>query len=61
VRRAILQEVKRRAKAAAPGQRPDVGDLLAQLSRMALRLERYRNVQVESIYDFAAPPGRTAS
>ena len=41
--------------------RPGVGDLLAQLSRMALRLERYRNVQVESIYDFGAPPGRTAS
>jgi hypothetical protein len=61
VRRAILQEVKRRAKAAAPGQRPDVADFLAQLSRMALRLERYRNVRVESIYDFAAPPGRTAS
>ena len=61
VRRAILQEVKRRAKAEGPGQRPDVGDFLAQLSRMALRLERYRNVQVESIYDFDAPPGRTAS
>jgi hypothetical protein len=61
VRRAILQEVKRRAKGAAPGQRPDVADFLAQLSRMALRLERYRNVQVESIYDFGAPPGRTAS
>jgi hypothetical protein len=61
VRRAILQEVKRRAKAAGQGQPPDVGDLLAQLSRMALRLERYRNVQVESIYDFDAPPGRTAS
>jgi hypothetical protein len=61
VRRAILQEVKRRAKGAAPGQRPDVADFLAQLSRMALRLERYRNVQVESIYDFDAPTGRTAS
>ena len=61
VRRAILQEVKRRAKAAAPGQRPDVGEFLALLSRMALRLERYRNVQVESIYDFDAPTGRTAS
>jgi hypothetical protein len=60
VRRAILQEVKRLAKAAAPGQRPDVGDFLARLSRMALRLERYRNVRVESIYDFDAPQGRTA-
>jgi len=61
VRRAILQEAKRRAKAAAPGQGPDVEEFLALLSRMALRLERYRNVRVESIYDFDAPPGRTAS
>ena len=60
VRRAILQEVKRRAKLAAPGQRPHVADFLALLSRMALRLERYRNVPVESIYDFGGPPGRTA-
>ena len=61
VRRAILREVKRRTKAAAPGQRPDVEDFLAQLSRMALRLDRYRNVRVESIYDFDSPQGRTAS
>jgi len=61
VRRAILQEVKRRTKAAGPGQRPDVEDFLAQLSRMALRLGRYRNVRVESIYDFDSPQGRTAS
>jgi hypothetical protein len=38
-----------------------VADFLAVLSRMALRLERYRNVRVESIYDFDAPPGRPAS
>jgi len=54
VRKAILKEAKRRAAAGA-----DVGDdFLAQLSRMALRLERYRNVRVESIYDFDAPAGR---
>jgi hypothetical protein len=56
VRKAILKEARRRA---ASGE--DVGDdFLAQLSRMALRLERYRNVRVESIYDFDAPPGRNA-
>jgi hypothetical protein len=60
VRRAILKEAKRRAKATPPGRHPDVDDFLAQLSRMALRLERYRNVRVESIYDFDAPHGRTA-
>jgi hypothetical protein len=61
VRRAILKEASRRVKATPAGQQPDVEDFLAQLSRMALRLERYRNVRVESIYDFDAPQGRTAS
>jgi hypothetical protein len=37
-----------------------VVEFLALLSRMALRLERYRNVRVESIYDFEAPQGRNA-
>jgi hypothetical protein len=60
VRRAILKEAKRLAEAAPPGQAPDGDDFLAQLSRMALRLERYRNVRVESIYDFDAPQGRPA-
>ena len=60
VRRAILKEAKRRAGSALPGQGPDVEDFLALLSRMALRLERYRNVRVESIYDFDAPAGRNA-
>ena len=56
VRKSILKEARRRASAGA-----DVGDdFLAQLSRMALRLERYRNVRVESIYDFDAPAGRNA-
>ncbi|MBS1108777.1 MAG: hypothetical protein H6Q88_769 [Anaeromyxobacteraceae bacterium] len=60
VRRAILKEAKRLVEAAAPGQAPDVDEFLAQLSRMALRLERYRNVRVESIYDFDALQGRNA-
>jgi len=60
VRRAILKEAKRLVEAAPPGQAPDVDEFLAQLSRMALRLERYRNVRVESIYDFDSPQGRNA-
>ena len=58
VRRAILKEAKRRAQEAAPGSAPDVEEFLAVLSRMALRLERYRNVRVESIYDFEAAQAR---
>ena len=61
VRRAILKEAKRLTKEAPPGQLPDGDEFLAQLSRMALRLERYRNVRVESIYDFASPQGRPAA
>jgi hypothetical protein len=57
-RKAILAEVKRRRKAAPKGTEPDVEPFLAQLSRMALKLERYRNVRLESIYDFA-PEART--
>ncbi|MEI6224746.1 MAG: hypothetical protein WCS72_08325 [Deltaproteobacteria bacterium] len=60
VRRAILKEAKRRQKEAPAGQGPDVVEFLALLSRMALRLERYRNVRVESLYDFDAPQGRNA-
>ena len=52
-RKAILAEVKRRKKAAGKGGTVDVGDLLALLSRMAFKLERYRNVRLESIYDFS--------
>jgi hypothetical protein len=59
-RKAILAEVKRRkiATAAASGQkkarlvRIDEGPLLDLLSSMALKLERYRNVTVEAIYNF---------
>jgi hypothetical protein len=52
-RRAILAEVKKRKKAAGRGGTPDVAGLLALLSRMAFKLERYRNVRLESIYDFS--------
>ncbi len=58
VRKRILKEVRRRRKAAGKGAAPDVSGFLCALSRMALKLERYRNVRVESIYDFEAPePG----
>jgi hypothetical protein len=49
----ILAEVKRLKKAAGKAGRPDVEGLLATLSRMAFKLERYRNVRLESIYDFS--------
>ncbi len=52
-RKAILAEVKRLRKAAGRRGRLDVMDFLARLSRMAFKLERYRNVKVESIYDFS--------
>jgi hypothetical protein len=55
VRKRILGEAKRRLKAAGKGGQPDVEAFLATLSRMALKLERYRNVRVESIYDFEQP------
>jgi hypothetical protein len=57
-RKAILAEVKRMRKAAPRGTEPDVAPFLARLSRMALKLERYRNVRLESIYDFS-PEART--
>jgi hypothetical protein len=57
-RKAILAEVKRMRKATPKGSEPDVKPFLARLSRMALKLERYRNVRLESIYDFS-PEART--
>ncbi len=52
-RKAILDEVKRRRKAASKGGAPlDPQAFLATLSQMALKLERYRNVRLESIYAF---------
>jgi hypothetical protein len=57
-RKAILAEVKRMRKAAPKGATIDVEPFIAQLSRMALKLERYRNVRLESIYDFS-PEART--
>lgn len=59
-RKAILGEVKRLRKAAPRGQAPDTGAFLAQISRMAMKLERYRNVRLESIYDFSQE-SRTAT
>ncbi len=55
VRKTILSEVKRLKKQAGKGQVPDVESFLATLSRMAFKLERYRNVKVESLYDFRQP------
>jgi len=57
-RKAILAEVKRMRKAAPKGAEPEVQPFLARLSRMALKMERYRNVRLESIYDFS-PEART--
>jgi hypothetical protein len=57
-RKAILAEVKRMKKEAQRGATIDVTPFLARLSRMALKLERYRNVRLESIYDFS-PEART--
>jgi hypothetical protein len=52
-RKLILAEVKRLKKAAGQAGKPDPGPFLATLSRMAFKLERYRNVRLEAIYDFA--------
>ncbi len=59
-RKAVLAEVKRLRKAAPKGGRPDAAAFLAQLARMAMKLERYRNVRLESIYDFS-PDARTTT
>ena len=58
VRKQILAQVKRLRKEAGRAGRPDVGAFLALLSRMAFKFERYRNVRLESIYDFS--PGALA-
>jgi hypothetical protein len=54
VRKEILAEVKRLKKEAGRGGSPDVPAFLGVLARMAIKLERYRNVRLESIYDFSA-------
>ncbi|HVI74655.1 MAG TPA: hypothetical protein VM683_06685 [Anaeromyxobacteraceae bacterium] len=66
VRKLILNEVKRQKKEEGKGTPFDVAAFVASLSRMALKLERYRNVKVESLYDFrpesrplATPPPRS--
>jgi hypothetical protein len=53
VRKRILAEVKRLRKLAGRKGSPDVKGFLALLSRMAFKFERYRNVRLESIYDFS--------
>jgi hypothetical protein len=56
VRKQILAEVKRMKKEAAKsGGELDARPFVALLSRMAFKLERYRNVKVESLYDFRQP------
>ncbi len=56
MRKRILLEVKKlRKEAAKNGAGADVAGFLALLSRMAFKLERYRNVKIESIYDFTKP------
>ncbi len=60
VRKTVLAEVKRLRKAAGKGHLPDVEAFVATLSRMAMKLERYRNVKVESLYDFR-PEARAAT
>lgn len=53
VRKTVLAEVKRMKKAAPKGDELDVKAFLSRLASMALKLERYRNVRLESIYDFS--------
>ena len=55
VRKRILAEVKRLRKQVGKRGSVDVRAFLGRLSRMAFKLERYRNVVVESIYDFSVP------
>jgi hypothetical protein len=55
-RKAILDEVKRMKKGAPKGATLDIEGFLARLSHMALKMERYRNVRLESIYDFSPEP-----
>lgn len=49
-RKAILKEVKRQKKKPDPDFTPE--RLIYTLSRMALKVERYRNIAVEAIYTF---------
>jgi hypothetical protein len=49
VRKAIIKELKRRRKA---GELPTSSAFAHELAKMALKLERYRNVAVENIYRF---------
>ena len=56
VRKEILNEVKRMKKESQKTAVDiDVPAFVALLSRMAFKLERYRNVSVEALYDFRQP------
>lgn len=57
-RKPILAEVKRMRKASGKDDPPDVKAFLATLAQMAMKLERYRNVRLESIYDFRVEASR---
>ncbi len=46
----ILKEIKRQKKKPTPGFTPK--ELIFTLSKMALKVERYRNIAVENIYAF---------
>jgi hypothetical protein len=52
-RKPILAQVKRLRKASRDVP-PDVKAFLATISQMAMKLERYRNVRLESIYSFGS-------
>lgn len=58
-RKLILAEVKRVKKAAGRHEPPDVKGFLGTLAQMAMKLERYRNVRLESIYDFSGEAARS--
>lgn len=51
VQKLVVKELKRRKKA---GALPTPGAFAHELAKMALKLERYRNVAVENIYRFDA-------
>ena len=52
VRRAVLREIKRRRKALLLA---DPSAFCWEISKMALQAERFRNVQIQAIYDFESP------
>jgi len=57
IRKALLSEIKRRRKLGTL----EVEPFIHELSAMALKYERYRNVPVESIYAFAGHGAKRAA